>query len=685
ANAITLSNAGNNFTGAVSASNTGANAIQLMDLNAIQLGTISTANNLTVIAGDSVTQSGAVTANTLIATLTGTASQLNLGTASNNIVNIGAIIAPAGFTLTNGNNPVTVSGSINTSASNGPVSISTGTAGFSQNNVDITAGSGAITLTADTVSIAANTGSNAFQTTGVLTLKPFTAGTAMSLAGASAFDLNATEVTDLAGGVTGVGSIVIGDVAASTGAMTIGNAVNFGAKTVTLNAGSFTDGNTTGRTITAASLNLNARNAAGGIGAAGGNNAIDVAVTNLTFNTNNGGAFINTAGAVNLGPGMSSVGTGAIGLTAATGAITQSGAIIGLGTTTLAAVGANNNITLMNAANDFGTVVVTSGKDVSLVDANALNIGGIIATGLVDVRTQTGDLTVSQNVSTTNATASAITLNAGKDTAAGTSTGGNIIISGSPTISTGAGGRATLYSGSISDSTGLAALIGSGSGRFRYNSDEANANYSTVLGTGSYAIYREQPTLTITANSPTAITYGDSIPAYTTTVTGVNGDTALQALSTQATVADDGVVATSGFLTAADHTLTASGALGQLQLGYAAPSYVTGTLTIGKLGISGSITADNKVYNANDAATILTRTLIGAIGGDDITYSGGTATFSNKNVANNKTVTATGLSLSGLDAGNYTVNDTATTLANITALGISGSITADNKVYNAND
>ena len=79
AGVITLTQA-NDFTGPVSATNTGANAIQITDSNTLQLGAINTANNLTVNASGSVTQSGVVTANTLISTLTGVAPQLNLGT-----------------------------------------------------------------------------------------------------------------------------------------------------------------------------------------------------------------------------------------------------------------------------------------------------------------------------------------------------------------------------------------------------------------------------------------------------------------------------------------------------------------------------------------------------------------------------------------------------------------------------
>lgn len=107
-----------------------------------------------------------------------------------------------------------------------------------------------------------------------------------------------------------------------------------------------------------------------------------------------------------------------------------------------------------------------------------------------------------------------------------------------------------------------------------------------------------------------------------------------------------------------------------------------GTLTINPLAITGNITAQDKVYNATTAATILTRTLTGVLFSDNVTYSGGTATFANKNVGTGKIVTATGLSLTGPDAANYTVNSSATTIANISAFPITGNITAANKIYN---
>ena len=61
ANAITLTNAGNDFTGAVSLSNSGSNRRGLTDANALDLGTVGVGQNLTVTTGGALTDSGAVT------------------------------------------------------------------------------------------------------------------------------------------------------------------------------------------------------------------------------------------------------------------------------------------------------------------------------------------------------------------------------------------------------------------------------------------------------------------------------------------------------------------------------------------------------------------------------------------------------------------------------------------------
>ena len=71
------------------------------------------------------------------------------------------------------------------------------------------------------------------------------------------------------------------------------------------------------------------------------------------------------------------------------------------------------------------------------------------------------------------------------------------------------------------------------------------------------------------------------------------------------------------------------------------------------------------------------------IGGDDVTYVGGAAAFADKNAGNGKTVTGTGLSLAGTDAANYTVNATATTLADITPASLTYVATPERIAVNA--
>jgi hypothetical protein len=268
--------------------------------------------------------------------------------------------------------------------------------------------------------------------------------------------------------------------------------------------------------------------------------------------------------------------------------------------------------------------------------------------------------------------------NAGSSTAAGTSTGGNIIISGSPTFTTGSGGRMTYYTGSISGSTGLTSLIGSGSNRFRYNSDETTTNYSAALSSGKYAIYREQPTLTITADNET-VTYGTA-PSESVTITGMqNGDASATVVTTDASISIGGDTSTSGNYIVGDHTITPSAAASTYGYGF---SYSTGTLTVDTKALTiGGITASNKTYNGNTTATIdaSAATFTGLVDGDAVTVSA-TGTFDNKNVGTGKTVTLVETN-AGDDVGNYSITDQGTTTANITAKTLTATASASNKVY----
>ena len=99
------------------------------------------------------------------------------------------------------------------------------------------------------------------------------------------------------------------------------------------------------------------------------------------------------------------------------------------------------------------------------------------------------------------------------------------------------------------------------------------------------------------------------------------------------------------------------------------------------LHVTGSFTADNKVYDGGTSASVLTRSPGVVINGDDIHLIGGTATFDTRNVGTGKTVTLSGASLSGGDAGNYVLDSVATTTANISKRTLDISAVTDSKTY----
>jgi hypothetical protein len=96
----------------------------------------------------------------------------------------------------------------------------------------------------------------------------------------------------------------------------------------------------------------------------------------------------------------------------------------------------------------------------------------------------------------------------------------------------------------------------------------------------------------------------------------------------------------------------------------------TATANITPATLTPAIAAASKVYDGTTTATITSRTITGAIGSDDVSLVGGTASFADKNVGDGNTVTVTGLTLSGADAANYQLASTsATAAANITQAG----------------
>jgi hypothetical protein len=206
-------------------------------------------------------------------------------------------------------------------------------------------------------------------------------------------------------------------------------------------------------------------------------------------------------------------------------------------------------------------------------------------------------------------------------------------------------------------------LSGAAAGNYTLVPPSVTANITPLPITGSIAVGSR--------------VYDGGVDATITgrTLGGVLGTDSVSLVGGTATFSDKNV-GTSKTVTATGLSLSGADAGN-----YTVNTTAQAAADITPLAITGSITAASRVYDGDADATITGRTLSGVLGTDDVSLVGGAATFSDKNVGTGKTVTATGLSLSGADAGNYTVNTTATTTADITPLAITGSITAASRVY----
>jgi hypothetical protein len=95
--------------------------------------------------------------------------------------------------------------------------------------------------------------------------------------------------------------------------------------------------------------------------------------------------------------------------------------------------------------------------------------------------------------------------------------------------------------------------------------------------------------------------------------------------------------------------------------------------------ITATLTANGRTYDGSAAATGAL-SLAGVIGNDQVSAAGSYA-FADKNAGTGKTVTASGIALSGADAGNYSVNASATALADIIAKAITVTLAANGRTY----
>ena len=236
--------------------------------------------------------------------------------------------------------------------------------------------------------------------------------------------------------------------------------------------------------------------------------------------------------------------------------------------------------------------------------------------------------------------------------------------------------------------------------------DFINANFrvklDTILASTGYYLYVDHVqvmvhytlpgTTTTVATSGSPSIYGDSV-TFTATVTRLGGTNTPSGI---VDFQDSGVSMGTSMLSdigggAAQATFaTSSLTVGSHSISavYDGDSNFTGstsppvTQVVNQRNLTVTATGIDKVYDATTTATVNLTT--DAIGGDDVTPSYTSATFANKNVGTSKTVSVSGISVSGADAGNYNLlNTTASTTANITQRNLTVTATGVNKVYDA--
>jgi hypothetical protein len=191
-----------------------------------------------------------------------------------------------------------------------------------------------------------------------------------------------------------------------------------------------------------------------------------------------------------------------------------------------------------------------------------------------------------------------------------------------------------------------------------------------------------------------------TVTAKALTVGGVTAGNKVYDGNTNA-VLNTGAAALTGVVSGDDVSLNAGSAAGNFNdknVGTSKPVTVTGVaitgtaagnysltqptttanITAKNLTVTG-ITANDKVYDGTTTATLNTSgaVLVAVMSGDNVTLnvSGASGTFADKEVGTAKTVTITGLTLSGTDAGNYTLTQPTTT-ASITAAPVNTGVIA---------
>ena len=549
---ITLANAANEF-GTVAI--TSGKDVTLRDVGPLALGASTVSGALNVTTGGDLTQSGALAVTDTATLAAGAGNDITLSNAANNFSTV-AITSGSDVTLVD-------SGALALGAStvSGALNVTTGGA-LTQS------GAVAVTNTATIVVGAANdiTLSNAANDFSTVVI---TSGNDVTLRDVGALALGTSTVS-------GALNVTTGGALTQSGALAV-------TDTTTLAAGATND------------ITLN--NAA--------NEFSTVAITSGQ------GVTLRDVGALILG---TSTVSGALNVTTG-GALTQSGAVaVTGGTTTL--VAGSNDITLNNSSNDFSTVSLTSGGDITLVDTNALTLQTPATYGSLNVTASSG-ITLPNDVTTTGSQTynSAVTLGGAGTRTLTTSSNGDVEVGGALT-----GGSHNLTISTGSGNITLAAL--SGVGALALNSTSTTtlggavtSTTSLTTNTGGTTVVNADVTTTGAQIYNDAITLGG---AGDRTFTATGGS-----ITFASTIGGTAGSTVPGLVLSADGDISLGGDLGTLSLPLNSVSIdESGVLNLGV----NVYTSEEQTYSDQVLLT------------DDVTLaSGSTVTFSHASTLNSNT------------------------------------------------
>jgi hypothetical protein len=365
---------------------------------------------------------------------------------------------------------------------------------------------------------------------------------------------------------------------------------------------------------------------------------------------------------------------------------TSATSILNLSSAALVGIEGSDSISLTTSAatGSFADKNVGSGKSIQIA---GITVGGTAASNYTLVQpTTTGSITAKE-LNVTGITASNRVYNSSAN-ATSTLDSSNAALSGVES-----GDTVSLSTASIA-------------GVFA-NKNVGNAKAITITGitisgtdAANYSLSQPEASANVTAKTltVTGITANNRTYDATTAATAllVKSSAALSGVESGDSVTLDHSAATASFANknvADGKTVTLAGITinGTDAANYSLTQPTTSANITAKTITVTGITANNRVYNATTAATALlvkgSAALSGVESGDSVSlnHSSATATFADKNVANSKTVTIAGITISGTDATNYSLTQPTTT-ANITAKTITVTgITANNRVYNASD